>query len=112
MEEDQSLLTGPIYLAGACGGLLNAAAMAVAIDVDSLYQASLTIVELVCRLTEFLIDRSREVEDVNDSWGWSVVGVKCAVLCCHGIYADMLQVLEFQRDLESLAPRRSRRNKS
>ncbi|KAK7712329.1 hypothetical protein SLS57_007801 [Botryosphaeria dothidea] len=41
--------------------------MAEAIDVDSLYQASLTIVELACRLTEFLIDRSREVEDVTES---------------------------------------------
>lgn len=100
MEEDQSLLTRPIYLAGACGGLLNAAAMAEAIEVDSLYQASLTIVELACRLTEFLIDRSREVEDVKDSWSWSVVRVKCAVLCCHGIYADMLQVTESQRDIE------------
>ena len=63
-------------MAGACGGLLNAAAMVIAHDISSLYDSSLETMRITCRLCNVMLTRSRAVEDTSDSWGWSIVGVR------------------------------------
>lgn len=63
------------HLLGACGGLLAASAMLIAQDIQSLYQASLEMIKVTCRLSNLMINRSWAVEDTIDSWGWSIIGV-------------------------------------
>ncbi|TDZ35769.1 Non-reducing polyketide synthase ZEA1 [Colletotrichum spinosum] len=73
----------PVHLAGACGGLLVASALVIADDVQSLYQGSLEMVRVTCRLSGLMIARSRAVEDSSDSWGWSIIGMAGVDLQSH-----------------------------
>lgn len=74
-----------------CGGLLNTAALDVATDFDSLYEASLEMTRVLCRMEVFCYYRSRATEISEANWGWTVVGIT----------AEKLQVAlnNFQRSM-------------
>jgi zearalenone synthase (nonreducing iterative type I polyketide synthase) len=77
-ENEPGLFGAPgreVHILGLCGGLLNAATMVVAHDVSSLYQISLEIIVVTCRLSNVMYSRSRAVENTSGSWGWSVLGL-------------------------------------
>ena len=65
-----------------CGGLLNAAALEVSKDFDTLYVASLELARIFCRVLKLAYTRSRATEFADGCWG-------CAVT---GISADKLQI--------------------
>ena len=56
-------------------GCLNATALAVAKDFDTLYQASLELLRVFCRLQRLLYHRSRAIEISKGSWGYAVTGI-------------------------------------
>lgn len=58
-----------------CGGLLNTAALEVATDFDSLYEASLEMTRVLCRMEVFSYYRSRATEISTANWGWTLVGI-------------------------------------
>lgn len=58
-----------------CGGLLNTAALDVAKDFDTLYDASLEMTRVLCRMEKLAYYRSRATEISKGSWGWTVIGI-------------------------------------
>lgn len=54
--------------------------MMVANNLPSLYQSSLEMIRVTCRLSNLMISRSMAVEDTVDSWGWSILGVSTSNL--------------------------------
>lgn len=58
-----------------CGGLLNTAALDIATDFDSLYDASLEMTRVLCRMEVFSYYRSRATEISTANWGWTLVGI-------------------------------------
>lgn len=58
-----------------CGGLLNTAALDVARDFDTLYDASLEMTRVLCRMEKLAYYRSRATEISKGSWGWTVIGI-------------------------------------
>ncbi|KAI9711403.1 MAG: polyketide synthase pks13 [Chrysothrix sp. TS-e1954] len=72
-----------------CGGFLNAAALDVAKDFDTVYEASLELLRVLCRLERLAYNRARATDLSKGSWA-------CAVT---GISADKLQTAldKFQR---------------
>lgn len=58
-----------------CGGLLNTAALDVAQDFDTLYEASLEMTRVLCRMEVFSYYRSRATEISTANWGWTLVGI-------------------------------------
>lgn len=58
-----------------CGGLLNTAALDVAKDFDTLYEASLEMTRVLCRMEKLAYYRSRATEISKGSWGWTVIGI-------------------------------------
>lgn len=65
-----------------CGGYLNAAALDIAKDYDTLYEASLELFRILCRLERLAYERAKATDLSNGSWA-------CAIA---GISAEMLQV--------------------
>lgn len=58
-----------------CGGLLNTAALDVAHDFETLYEASLEMTRVLCRMEVFSYYRSRATEISTANWGWTLVGI-------------------------------------
>lgn len=83
-----------------CGGLLNTAALEVAKDFDTLYDASLEMTRVLCRMEKLAYYRSRATEISKGSWGWTVIGIT----------AEKLQVSldSFQRSMGIPAIKKAR----
>ncbi|TIC91079.1 Non-reducing polyketide synthase cla3 [Colletotrichum higginsianum] len=73
-EVNPQLLHTRSSLVGACGGLLVASTLMISQDVQELYRRNLELIRITTRLGCMLTTRSRAVEDVSDSWGWSFIG--------------------------------------
>ena len=81
MKREPALISGSQTIS-ICGGFLNAAALSVAKDFDTLYEASLELLRVLCRLERLAYDRARATDLSKGSWA-------CAVT---GISADKLQI--------------------
>ena len=87
--------TGPRpEVLGISGGLTNLAALAIATDFDSLYDAVLEGARVFARICRLTLVRSRAMEDCpSGAWGWAVLGI---------LPDDLRKVLEqFQQSMVS-----------
>ncbi|KAI0202479.1 putative polyketide synthase [Astrocystis sublimbata] len=75
-ENDPALLSNstPLLSLGICGGLLPAAAAAVATNVNELVEVASYIAGINCRVAAAISRRSIQVEDSTESWAFSVLG--------------------------------------
>jgi hypothetical protein len=78
-ESDPSLLLGdkssrPILTLGICGGLLPAAAAAVATNVAELIEVATFLAAVTCRVAVQISRRSMQIEDGTGSWAFSALG--------------------------------------
>lgn len=61
---------------GISGGLTNLAALAIATDFESLYDAVLEGARVFARICRLTLVRSRAMEDCpTGAWGWAVLGI-------------------------------------
>lgn len=63
-----------VHSLGFCTGLLPAAVAAVSRNTEDLHRFGLEIVAISIRLMEAICNRSRQIEAVPRSWGYTVVG--------------------------------------
>ncbi|KAK8074379.1 Bcpks15 [Apiospora hydei] len=90
-ESDPALLSNstPLLSLGICGGLLPAAAVAVATNVNELIEVASYLAGVNCRVAVAISRRSTQIEDGPGSWAFSVLGKAVSQL------PDILE--EFQR---------------
>ncbi len=68
-------MIGRLQTISVCGGYLNAAALEVATDFDTLYEASLEMLRVLCRLERLVYDRARAIDLSKGSWSCAVTGI-------------------------------------
>lgn len=75
-ENDPALLDSstPLLSLGICGGLLPAAAVAVATNIHELIEVASYLARVNCRVAVAISRRSLEIESGTGSWAFSVLG--------------------------------------
>ncbi|KAI8933688.1 hypothetical protein NX059_009407 [Plenodomus lindquistii] len=81
-ESDPAVLDGstPLLSLGICGGLLPAAAVAVATNIHELVEVASYLARVNCRVAVAISRRSMEIESGTGSWAFSVLGKVVAQL--------------------------------
>ncbi len=67
-----------VHIIGLCTGLIPACVAMVATDVAGLFKYGLEMVAISLRLAYEVNMRSKRVEDIQESWAYSVVGATAA----------------------------------